>query len=71
MELELASINPYLAELPSDTQKEIKQKIADRMFAQSDPPKRGDKLPTSGTSLDIIRVLTENLKVVLDHLPKK
>jgi hypothetical protein len=62
MELELASINPYLALLPENEQTAVKIELAKRFFGQSDPirEKKGDKEVT-GSALDLVRLALEML----------
>lgn len=40
MQLELASIDPFLETLPKEKRDEIKKALADRMFAQSEPAEK-------------------------------
>lgn len=60
MELELASINPYLALLPDDTQFEVKTELAKHFFGQMEPvpDKKSDKQVT-GSALDLVRMALE------------
>lgn len=62
MELELASISPYLALLPEPTQFEVKKELAQRFFGQIEPVVEGktDK-QTTGSALDLLRMALEIL----------
>ncbi|HAF24868.1 MAG TPA: hypothetical protein DCK93_18510 [Blastocatellia bacterium] len=62
MELELASINPYLALLPDDTQFAVKTELAKRFFGQSEPiaESKSDKQVT-GSALDLLKMALEML----------
>ena len=60
MELELASVGPFLAQLPDETQFEVKKALADRMFGNSLPVK-SDKSRTSGTSADLLKLALETV----------
>lgn len=70
MELELASINPYLAELPTALQQEIKQNLAERLFGQKDIEETKPSATSAGTALDIVKVALENLKLALEQIKK-
>ena len=60
MELELASVGPFLAQLPDETQYEVKKALAERMFGNSVPVKsNGPK--TSGTSADLLKLALETV----------
>lgn len=62
MELELASINPYLALLPEQEQNAVKIELAKRFFGQNEPTAtgKGDKEVT-GSALDLLRMALEML----------
>lgn len=60
MELELASVGPFLAQLPDETQFEVKKALADRMFGNSLPVKSGTSR-TSGTSTDLLKLALETV----------
>ncbi len=59
IELELASIDPYLVGLPDDTQYAVKRGLAERLFGQKPPPK--NDVEVSGTNADILRMAVESL----------
>jgi len=60
MELELASISPYLALLPDDTQFAVKTELAKRCFGQSDPiPETKNDKQVTGSALDLVRMALE------------
>jgi len=63
MELELASISPYLQSLPYEKQIEMKAGLADRLFGQADGDEdRGEDAPTTGTNRDILRMARDIIK---------
>lgn len=70
MELELASISPYLLKLPDDMQIKMKMDLAYRLFGQADgeSDKSEEALDTTGTNADIGRMVIELLK---SHLTKQ
>lgn len=55
VELELASIDPYLVGIQVDRQEAIKEELAKRMFGQKPIPKKQPKV--SGTNADILNLL--------------
>ncbi|MDQ1592555.1 MAG: hypothetical protein QOG71_3182 [Pyrinomonadaceae bacterium] len=72
MELELASINPYLAPLPEIDKNEVKKMLAERFFAQKDESgKNNNVVPATGSLVDLLRLSLENVKSTLDLLTKK
>jgi hypothetical protein len=58
MELELASISPYLDSLPQDQQVEMKMDLARRLFGQDDAADTTDA--TTGTQVDLAKMIIEN-----------
>jgi hypothetical protein len=60
MELELASISPYLALLPEQTQFEVKKELAQRFFGHTDhsADAKTDQ-QTTGSTLDLLRMALE------------
>ena len=64
LELELASMNPFLASLPEASQNDIKKGLAEKYFGQNDPvTEKGEKItPTN---------LFDLLKIVITNLTKK
>jgi len=59
MELELASISPYLDSLPQEQQVEMKMDLARRLFGQDD----STDVPadsTTGTQVDLAKLIIEN-----------
>lgn len=62
MELELSSIDTYLAKLPEATRHELKAKLAERFFGQSEEEGGSDRDDAVATSaLDIVKLAIENL----------
>ena len=62
MELELASIDPYLVTLPDETRNNVKKELASRLFGQKEPTvKKNRNDETTGTSLDLLRLALEAL----------
>ena len=62
MELELASISPYLALLPDDTQFAVKTDLAKRLFGQMGPNSESKNDPqVTGSALDLVRMALEML----------
>jgi hypothetical protein len=59
MELELASISPYLDSLPQEQQVEMKMDLARRLFGQDDSPDAAADA-TSGTQADLAKLIIEN-----------
>jgi hypothetical protein len=57
VELELASIDPYLVGIPEPKQQEIKEELAKRMFGQKPLPRKDSKV--SGTNADTINLLRD------------
>src|SRR5690606_8510431 len=52
-ELELASLNPFLADLPEEKKVQIKESLSSKMFGQPLEPMK-DTSGTTGTPMDII-----------------
>ena len=59
MELELASISPYLHSLPEAQQIEIKMDLARRLFGQEEPADSKSDT-TTGTQADLAKLIIEN-----------
>ncbi|MCP4614571.1 MAG: hypothetical protein GY845_38310 [Planctomycetes bacterium] len=59
MELELASIDPYLIKLPEEIRHSIKQDLAVRLFGQKESTGKKKNDETTGTSLDLVRLALE------------
>lgn len=62
MELELASIDPYLVGLPEEVLHKLKASLAERLFARKEPIKAKKKEEISGSSYDLIKQLVETLR---------
>jgi hypothetical protein len=64
MELELASISPYLHDVPEEKMIEIKMELAKKMFGQVDQiPAKSDK-QTTGTLTDVIEMAMDTIKTI-------
>lgn len=62
MELEFASVGPFLARLPKDKQDQAIEQIADRTFARSTHEEVSEMLPaTTNGLLDIVRMTMQEL----------
>lgn len=60
VELEIASIDPYLASLPEEHRFDVKRKLAERHFGRYEPSHASPTDPTSGTLKDVIKLILEN-----------
>jgi hypothetical protein len=60
VELELASIDPFLSAMPEEMQNEVKRQLAERIFGQNDPltTKEGE---TTGTLVDLLKMALNTL----------
>lgn len=67
MELELASISPYLYALPEEQQIEMKMDLARRLFGQVEIHDSKDDTLTTGTQADVIKMLVENLQTFINR----
>ena len=69
LEMELASLDPYLFGLPDATQHKVKEQLASRLFGQpgSLAKTSGKEVDTSGTTMDVARMA---LEAALDLLKK-
>jgi hypothetical protein len=61
MELEIASIDPFIVGLPEETKYKIKERLANRMFAQRNEKSLEKSDEITGTSLDTIKMMIEAL----------
>lgn len=66
IELEIASIDPYLALLPEEERNAVKKNLADRMFAQPARSKDAEKVAPSGSAADPLRIAIEGLLKLLE-----
>lgn len=58
LQLELSSIDAYLESLPKEERDTIKAALADRLFGQPEPQKKGDEAESTAPSfLDLIKLL--------------
>lgn len=64
LELELASISPYIHGLPDDQRNEIKKEIALRLFGHSFDQENKKDVKTTGTALDLVRMALEALEAM-------
>jgi len=67
LELELASIHPFLAGLPEQMQHEIKRNLAERMFGNSAPEEKQTQTQVTGSALDVAKLAV----TALSELTKK
>lgn len=67
MELELASISPYLYALPEEQQIEMKMDLARRLFGQVEGHDSKDETPTTGTQADVIKMLVESVQSLINR----
>ena len=63
LELEIASIGPYLSDLPPEKQHEVRIKIADRVFGQveRENEESSDEEAMTGSAVDLLRMTLNNL----------
>ena len=62
LELEIASIDPYLAPLPEETRFDVKRALAERMFGRDQRVVSDTRqVVTSGTLMDALRLTLDNL----------
>lgn len=59
VELELASIDPYIVGLPEPTQFQVKEELAKRLFGQKPVLKK--QADVSGTNMDLLRMAIETI----------
>lgn len=71
VELELASIDPYILPLPEELQHEVKRQLAERLFGQNEPIQSGKASDTSGTATDVGKVIIEAVKAAVEQVTKK
>ena len=55
MELELASIDPYIVNLPAEFKHNIKKQLSDKLFGQYDVLKTTNEEKVSNSSIDLIK----------------
>ena len=62
LELEIQSLDPFLAELPEATRVEVKRELADRWFAQREVSATKDERPVDANALEaVVRLLVESM----------
>ena len=66
MELELASIAPYLQEFPEDEARKIKTELAMRMFAQQETVGTKECKKTTESALNLVEQSLESIKALID-----
>jgi len=71
VELELASIDPYILPLPEEVRHEVKRQLAERLFGQSEPIQSGKASDSSGTATDVAKIVLDAVKTGLDQVTKK
>jgi hypothetical protein len=66
MELELASISPYLVLLPEEKQHEVKEELAKRMFGRVDYPHfdTAEEIP-AGSNIELMKLLVETINKLI------
>lgn len=64
IELELASISPYLHALPTDIQHKVKEELAMRLFGQADSLDGKLDKKTTGSALDLLRMALESIETL-------
>ena len=63
MELELASIDPYIESLPEEQRDQLKQKLAERLFAQPEPQSDLDETVGADSIFKLLeKVVTQAIK---------
>jgi len=62
MELELASIMPYLHEFPDEAAREIKTELAMKMFAQQEPITQKESRKTNHSIINLATLFAESIK---------
>jgi hypothetical protein len=60
IELELASLNPYMEKLPPEKKNELKEKLIEKFFGRQDQESSNDSVSQSGL-LDVIKMAMQNL----------
>lgn len=60
-QLVLASVNPYLADLPEEKQQLVKEHVAERIFTASDPEVEEASPVTPNMLYDMLRLVLDNL----------
>jgi hypothetical protein len=71
MALELATINPYLADLPENNRIELKSKHTEKIFGQVYETKETPKQQDSSIEFPDLKTLTEGIKTISDAVIKK
>jgi len=61
MQLELASIDPYLEVLPEATRNELKAKLTEKFFGQPEPPEKEDEPLSIGSLYDLLKMVLQNI----------
>ena len=61
MQLELASLDPFLEKLPEEKRHLLKEKLTERFFGQPEPIDKEDEPVTSGTLFDLLKMVLQNL----------
>jgi hypothetical protein len=65
MELELASITPYLHEFPEDEARKIKTDLAMKMFAQQDSESLKESKKTTNSVMGLAEMALESLQALI------
>lgn len=64
-QLELSSLEPYLAGLPEDVRNEVKVKLAEKFFGNPEQPALQGAAKASGNALDLVRMALETAQEAL------
>ena len=65
MELELASISPYLQEFPDNEARTIKTELARKMFGQQEIATDGNGKKTTNTTLNLLEMALESIQALV------
>jgi hypothetical protein len=71
MALELATINPYLADLPELNRVELKSKHTEKIFGQVYETKETPKQQDSSIELPDLKTISEGIKTISEAIVKK
>ena len=66
MELEMASIDPYLALLPEPDRNAVKKLLAEKWFAQPDGAREAEKTAPTGSVVDLAKAGFDTVKSGFD-----
>ena len=69
MELEIASIDPFLVELPESDKFRIKEELAKKLFGKEEPAKIKEKDKVSGNMIDSMKQLIDMFQTLIKKYP--